>query len=156
MTGRPVMVVLVMALILSSAFGCATPRFETLPDAIHSCRLMQPGRTLRRNSLPTTRPGLTNRFGHQPRSIGAKRSSLSVVPTVKFSNVYRNFNLLSSARPHCGLPPRRRESMGERRGGDGYGDDLRGGAEHQPALVHRRELRASTRCTTRSPGTIGI
>ena len=56
--GRQVSVIVGLALMLGSAFGCATPRFETFSDAIHSCRLMQPGRTLRRSSLPSTHPGV--------------------------------------------------------------------------------------------------
>jgi hypothetical protein len=56
--GRQVSVIAGLALMLVSASGRATPTFETFPEAIHSCRLMQPGRMLWRSSLPSTHPGV--------------------------------------------------------------------------------------------------
>ena len=44
-----------MAITLASMAGCATT-FDTYPDALHACRLMQPGRTLRKVKLPATQP----------------------------------------------------------------------------------------------------
>lgn len=48
--------VLGLALVLGSTSACAAPRFETFPDALKSCRLMTPGRVLRKSSLPPTHP----------------------------------------------------------------------------------------------------
>jgi len=46
----------VAALMLGAMAGCATPRIESFPEALHSCRQMQPGRTLWRSSRPSTYP----------------------------------------------------------------------------------------------------
>jgi hypothetical protein len=43
-------------LALGTMAGCATPRFESFPDALQSCRQMQPGRTLWKNHRPATFP----------------------------------------------------------------------------------------------------
>ena len=53
---RQLIAMLGLMLVLGSVTGCAAPRFETYPDALHSCRLMQPNRTLRKSSLSPTHP----------------------------------------------------------------------------------------------------
>jgi len=47
---------LAAALALGAMAGCATPRFETFPQALHSCRQMQPGRSLWKSHRPSTYP----------------------------------------------------------------------------------------------------
>jgi hypothetical protein len=44
------------ALLLGAMTGCATPRFEAFPDALHSCRQMQPGRALWKSRRPSNYP----------------------------------------------------------------------------------------------------
>lgn len=47
----------VVAVLLPGAMaGCATPRFESFAEAVHSCRQMQPGPTLWKGRRPTTHP----------------------------------------------------------------------------------------------------
>lgn len=53
---RQFLAILGSMLVLGSVTGCAAPRFETYPDALHSCRMMQPSRTLRKSSLSPTHP----------------------------------------------------------------------------------------------------
>ena len=43
-------------LVLGAMAGCATPRFESFQEALHSCRQMQPGHSLRKGSRPATYP----------------------------------------------------------------------------------------------------
>ena len=47
-----------LALALVPVLGCATPQFGTFPDAVHACRLVQPGQMSRKRSLPPTSPGV--------------------------------------------------------------------------------------------------
>jgi hypothetical protein len=44
------------ALVLGALAGCATPRSESFADTLHSCRQMQPGRTLWKSRRPATYP----------------------------------------------------------------------------------------------------
>ena len=37
-----------LALALGPVLGCATPQFGTFPDAVHACRLVQPGQMSRK------------------------------------------------------------------------------------------------------------
>jgi hypothetical protein len=44
------------ALMLGAMTGCATPRFQSFTEALHSCRQMQPGRSLWKSRRPSTYP----------------------------------------------------------------------------------------------------
>jgi hypothetical protein len=44
------------ALMLGTLTGCATPRFESFAQTLHSCRQMQPGRLLWKSQRPSTYP----------------------------------------------------------------------------------------------------
>jgi hypothetical protein len=62
-------VVVGFVLVIGSVAGCATPTFETFPDALHACRLMQPGRMTRKTKLPPTQPSVAaclERHGWRP------------------------------------------------------------------------------------------
>lgn len=52
MSGWPV----AATLVLGALAGCVTPRFGTFAEALHSCRQMQPGRSLWKSHRPSTYP----------------------------------------------------------------------------------------------------
>jgi hypothetical protein len=45
-----------VALMLGAMAACATPRFESFEESLHSCRQMQPGRSLWKSRRPSTYP----------------------------------------------------------------------------------------------------
>lgn len=53
---RQIIAILGVVQVLGALTACATPRFETFPEALYSCRMMQPNRVLRKASLPATDP----------------------------------------------------------------------------------------------------